>query len=219
MKYSLSFMAAGLLLLLALPVSAHVVVKPSQVGVAAFQTFTMGVPSEKPIATTSVRLVLPDGLSFVTPNVKPGWKIEVKKESTGKKITDDDGKEVDEQKPTEILWSGSRIPAEQRDEFVLSARVPKDPTTLIWKAYQTYADGSVVAWDADPKAEQPKMESGAMDFSHNGPYSQTVVVDDLAASPSATPSQPAATSSRWSMATLLMSALALIIAVLAFLRR
>jgi uncharacterized protein YcnI len=35
------------------------VVKPNEVKVAAFQTFTMGVPNEKEIPTTAIRLVIP----------------------------------------------------------------------------------------------------------------------------------------------------------------
>lgn len=49
-------------LLTASPAFAHVVVKPSQVGLAAFQTFTMGVPAEKGTPTTGLRLVMPESL-------------------------------------------------------------------------------------------------------------------------------------------------------------
>jgi uncharacterized protein YcnI len=135
--------------------SAHVVVKPSQVGIGAFQTFSTGVPVEKPVPTIGLRLLIPAGLEYVTPNVKPGWKISIKKASTT---------------VTEIEWTGGTIPAGQRDEFVFSARVPKMATSLAWKAYQTYADGTVVSWDQDPAsstAEELK------------PYSITKVVDDL----------------------------------------
>jgi hypothetical protein len=44
-------------------------------GVGAFQTFSIGVPSEKDIATAGLRLVLPPEVSFVTPNVKSGWAV------------------------------------------------------------------------------------------------------------------------------------------------
>src|SRR5579885_2290964 len=98
------FIIVVLGLLAATTASAHVVVKPNTAGIGAFQIFTMGVPSEKNIPTIAVRLLLPDGLNFVTPNVKPGWRVEVKTQATGKKITDDDGMQVDEMKPVEIDW-------------------------------------------------------------------------------------------------------------------
>ncbi|MEO8065586.1 MAG: YcnI family protein [Candidatus Doudnabacteria bacterium] len=165
----LGFGLAGLFLLMAQVVSAHVVVKPNSVGIGAFQVFTMGVPSEKSVATVSLRLLLPEGLNFVTPNVKPGWKVEVKTQATGRKITDDDGMMVDEMKPVEIDWTGGSVPAGQRDEFSFQAQVPAAATTLAWKVYQTYADGSVVAWDQTPSNDA------------KNPYSKTQVIDDLSA--------------------------------------
>ncbi len=148
---------------------AHATVKPNTVGIGKFQSFTLGVPSEKPIATIAIRLVLPNGLNHVTPNVKPGWKIEVKKQGTGKTVEDHD-KSTGEQKITEIIWTRGNIPAEMRDEFMFSAQVPSEPTTLNWKAYQTYADGTIVSWNQDSDA--PKLENF-------GPYSKTEVINDL----------------------------------------
>lgn len=148
-------------------VSAHVVVKPAQVGVGAFQTFTVGVPNEKTSGVYMLRLIVPEGLEYVTPNVKPGWKIYVKKNGTGENA-----------KVEEITWYTGFIPAGERDDFIFSAKVPTATTTLIWKAYQSYADGTVVAWDI-ASSDQPKDEKGESDFSKSGPYSETSVVDDL----------------------------------------
>jgi hypothetical protein len=65
---------------------------------------------------------------------------------------------------SEISWTGGNIPAGQRDEFLFSAQAPASSTTIPWKAYQTYADGSVVAWDASAKAvaDQKKVMDEAM---------------------------------------------------------
>jgi uncharacterized protein YcnI len=134
--------------------SAHVVVKPAQVGVGTFQTFTTGVPNEKDLATVAVKVLIPDGLESVSPTVKQGWKIDVAKQGTG-----------DDTRVTEISWTEGSIPTGQRDDFTFSARVPANETQLNWKAYQTYSDGSVVAWDG----------SGG-----GTPYSTTAVLNDLA---------------------------------------
>ena len=141
-------------------VSAHVVVKPSQVNVATFQTFSIGVPNEKDIAVTGLRLTIPSGLKDVTPTVKPGWTISTK--TSGDDIT-------------EIDWTGGTVPAGLRDDFSFSAQAPDNTTTLNWKAYQTYADNTIVAWDQDPSSI-PSGQEGT-------PYSKTVVVNDLAATP------------------------------------
>jgi uncharacterized protein YcnI len=157
-------------------ISAHVVVKPNQVGVGERTNFVVTVPTEEDIPTTQVRLVIPDGVQSVRPNVKSGWKIELKKSGKDEEV-----------KVTEIIWSGGNIPAEQRDEFVFSAQAPAQEGNVVWKAYQTYGDGTVVAWDIDPKAVEDYSKNNNTadtedDHDAPRPYSQTKVVNDLAAS-------------------------------------
>jgi uncharacterized protein YcnI len=146
----------------ATPALAHVVVKPAQVGIGSFQTFTMGVPNEKETATVEVRLMIPKGLNYVSPTVKPGWNIEIKKQGSG-----------DNAQVTEIDWTGGTIPVGQRDDFSFSAQVPASETTLAWDAYQVYENGETVAWTQKP---------GTMDESGT-PHSLTKVINDLAPSP------------------------------------
>jgi uncharacterized protein YcnI len=173
MKKNIIGISAGLLgvLMLAAPAFAHVVVKPNQVGVAAFQTFTMGVPNEKDNPTVALKLLIPDGLKSVSPNVKPGWKVDIKKTGDG-----------EDAKVTEIDWTNGSIPAGQRDDFVFSAQVPSDETTINWKAYQTYSDGKIVTWDQEPKTNMTDADREEMEKTGKGPYSQTKVVNDLTAS-------------------------------------
>lgn len=149
-------------------VSAHVVVKPASVNVSEFTTFAIGVPVEREQSTVGIRLVVPEGLVYVTPNVKQGWVVTTKKEGEG-----------EASHVVEISWANGEIPQGQRDEFVFSAKVPSTESELHWKAYQTYKDGSVVSWDLNPKDPQPKDSTGKSDFSKNGPYSITKVVNDL----------------------------------------
>jgi uncharacterized protein YcnI len=169
MKKVVYFSILGLFI--ASSVRAHVVVNPKSVGVASRQNFTISVPTEKEVATVGLRLVLPAEIKAVTPNVKQGWKIEVKSKPTGKKIMDDDGVEIDETIETEIVWTGGVIPPGQRDEFIFATQVPGSVTNLNWKAYQTYADNTVVAWDQTPGGGSER------------PYSVTQVTNDLAAMP------------------------------------
>jgi uncharacterized protein YcnI len=148
--------------------SAHVAVKPGEVLTGAFQTFTVGVPVEKDIATTSVKLEVPKGLGHVTPTVKPGWTIQVEKEGTGEAAV-----------VRSITWSGNEIGAGYRDDFTFSARTPDQPVDLQWKAYQTYADGSVVQWRLT-EDKQPKNADGSPDFTNSGPFSVTKVLGESA---------------------------------------
>ncbi|HYE22090.1 MAG TPA: YcnI family protein [Verrucomicrobiae bacterium] len=178
-KNKLFFSITILALFAAGNVSAHVTVKPGEAGVGSFQTFNISVPSERDQATTRIRLILPEVLGHVTPTVKPGWRVEV----SGQDMTAvQEGDEM-EHGAREIIWSGGTIPGHFRDDFSFSAQVPTTPTTLVWKAHQTYSDGSVVEWDLGPNDQQPKNAEGGSDFSKKGPYSQTKVVDDLSNQP------------------------------------
>lgn len=189
-------LSSGLLLLLfvAVPAFAHVVVKPDTVGVAAWQTFTVGVPSEKDNPTVGLRLVIPDGLAHVSPNVKPGWTITMKKSGSGEDAT-----------VTEIDWTGGSIPAGQRDDFLFSAQVPANETTLKWKAYQAYQDGTVVSWDQEPSTKNGEKSET--------PYSTTKVINDLAGA--ATPARGQTTNGESSLA-LLLSIIAVVVAIAAY---
>jgi uncharacterized protein YcnI len=169
--FALCFVSASVLG--ALTASAHVVVTPAQAGVASWTTFKVAVPSEKAISTYKVRLDLPEGLKHVTPNVKPGWTITTTRVGVGA-----------DSRISEITWTGGPIPAERRDEFFFSAQVPAEPTTLKWNAYQTYTDGSIVSWNAEPQVAGHDA-AVAQDFSKSGPYSKTEVVNDLAATTAA----------------------------------
>jgi uncharacterized protein YcnI len=145
------------------PTFAHVIVHPSSVGVAAFQEFSMSVPTEKDNPTVGLKLLIPDGLNMITPNVKAGWTITLKKHGSG-----------DDAQVTEIDWTGGSIPPGQRDDFYFQAQVPAKETTINWKAYQTYQDGSMIAWDHDPK-----LSKGPDDDTAPPPYSTTKIINDL----------------------------------------
>jgi uncharacterized protein YcnI len=167
--------------------SAHAVVRPAQIGIGAYQEFTLSVPSEKPLATVAIKMLIPDEINSVTPNVKQGWKVEVKSQKTGQQVKDDDGMMMDQAKVSEIDWTGGSIPASQRDTFSFQIQTPTKATTLNWKVYQTYSDGSVISWDKD-SVSQPKDANGKAGFSSFGPYSSTKIVDDLS-STSTSPAQ------------------------------
>ncbi len=134
---------------------AHVVVSPSEALTGEYETFTTSVPNEKDIPVTGIRLVIPDTIELVTPTVKQGWEIQTKK--NGEKVT-------------EISWTGGSIAPELRDEFTFSAHLSSSAGDINWKAYQTYQDGSVVAWDQQPSEEgHHRTEEG------KGPYSTTTI--------------------------------------------
>lgn len=185
-KSLLGFSVIAGLLLSSSPAFAHVVVTPNEAGAAQPVNFTVGVPTEEDVPTVGLRIVIPEGVDSVTPNVKPGWNIEIKKGFIGMKGEILNTGERAPERVTEIIWSGGSIPAGQRDEFVFRALTPANESELVWRAYQTYEGGNVVAWDADPKAvEEYEKNNPAQPGQHDDkaplPYSVTKVVNDLKA--------------------------------------
>ena len=108
----------------------------SKAGVS--ETYRLNVPTEKAIATTQVRLVVPAGMTLTRFQVLPGFTRSVLRNADGL--------------ITEVTWRG-RVAPEEYARFFFQARNPAQPGEVAWKVYQTYADGSVVAWD-DTNPEQ-----------------------------------------------------------------
>jgi uncharacterized protein YcnI len=178
------------LFILVIPVaaSAHVVVTPGNANIGKEIVFTVSVPNEQQTAVTNFKLQIPDGVASVIPTTKDGWTIDATNTGSG-----------NDSKTTSLSWNGGQIPVGQRQEFSFSAQVPSKATELDWKAYQTYADGTVVHWDQKP--------AGTDDASGNaGPYSITKVIDDLSA-----PSQTK--NSNGSSLSLVLGLIAIIVSV------
>jgi len=138
--------------------SAHVVVTPGQVETSQRTTFAVSVPNEHDTAVVGVRLVIPEGLTSVRPYVKSGWDVNVKTTGEGESLS-----------ATEITWTsaGATVPVNLKDDFLFSAKAPAAATELKWKAYETYQNGLVVAWEQTPS-----------DSESTKPYSITQVVNE-----------------------------------------
>jgi len=147
-RFFAAAMAVAAFLLAALPASAHVTIWPGEVEQGAYTVFTVRVPSEKESTeTTAVRVVFPEGVSIARFEPKPGWTVEFAR---------NDGQAI-----TEVTWTaepGHGLDVTEFTEFRMSGRVLPDADTsspLVWKAYQTYADGSVVEWIGAPGTDSP----------------------------------------------------------------
>lgn len=161
MKKLLASATLSVVIVLAVPAItfAHVVVTPVKAGIGASALFTVSVPNEKQVAVTSVLLDIPKGVQDVQPDTIAGWSIATTQDSSGNIAS--------------ITWTGN-IPVGEREDLPFKAQTPASAGSLDWKAYQTYADGTVVRWDQKPTANEKDDDSGSV-----GPYSVTKVVNDL----------------------------------------
>jgi periplasmic copper chaperone A len=142
--------------LLAVPAAgAHVTVNPNTVPVDSFSRFAVRVPNETAdVDTTKIVLKLPEELSFVSFQPKPGWTRSVTTVKLAKPVTNDEGETVTERIGT-VTWEGGKVAPGEFDEFGISAKVPDEETTLVFPATQTYSNGDVVRWIGAPDSDTP----------------------------------------------------------------
>jgi len=123
------------LLALASSAQAHVRVLPQESQTGARQTYTMKVPTEGKVTTTSVELEVPAGLSVIS----VADPAETKK--VGGRITF-------------ITWKVEIAPG-QAQNFDFVADNPKSDQDMAWKAHQHYADGTSRDWVDLPQTKSP----------------------------------------------------------------
>jgi uncharacterized protein YcnI len=123
--------------------SAHVTVWPKQSTTGAYEKYTVRVPVEKNSNTVKVQLQFPANENVETVEPVPGWNYTFQTDANGHN--------------TGITWTATSggIKPHEFAEFSFIGVNPKTPTSLSWKAIQTYADGSVVEWTGDPKSDTP----------------------------------------------------------------
>ena len=129
-----SLLAASLLIL-ASSAQAHVRVLPGESQTSARQTYTVKVPTEGTVATASVELEIPAGLSVIS-------------------IADPAETKSMSGRITFIIWN-VEIPPGQARNFDFLAENPKADQELVWKAHQHYADGTSRDWVDLPHTKSP----------------------------------------------------------------
>jgi periplasmic copper chaperone A len=137
---------------------AHVTVSPSSVPQGTDDVIlTFRVPNESTTAAVTglkVQFPLDHPIVLVNPEAGSGWQVSVIKTALAKPVTTDDGTFTST--TSEIDWSGSSIPVGQFGEFnVLAQGIPTGTSQLVFKAIQTYSDGTVVSWIEVPSKAVP----------------------------------------------------------------
>jgi uncharacterized protein YcnI len=134
----------GAITLFAGAASAHVSVQPQETSQGKYEVFTVRVPSEKEDAETmKVEVKFPEEVNITRFEHKPGWTYEAQKDDTGK--------------ITSVVWAAEEkgLSATEFVQFNIQGKVGDEATEIVWKAYQTYSDGSTVEWIGAPDADKP----------------------------------------------------------------
>jgi uncharacterized protein YcnI len=109
--------------------SAHVTVWPQESRPGAGERYTVRVPTEGKVTTTSIELEVPADVVVSGVLVGAGYTYEVRREND---------------RIIAITWKQDIKPAEY-GEFVFFARNPK-AAQIMWKVRQRYADGTSADW-------------------------------------------------------------------------
>lgn len=133
----IAFMASALLV--ATVAQAHVTVRPRESKAGATEKYTVRVPTEGKIATTSVEVEIPPGVTVNSVEPADGVKSEMKREG-GRVVS--------------IIWTVAIDPGQNR-EIAFVAKNPTDATEIVWKAHQRYSDGTSSEWVGAAGTRQP----------------------------------------------------------------
>lgn len=131
----------AVVLSLASAASAHAVMYPKQATANSYEKFVLRVPTEKDIPTVGVRVEVPEGFTVSRVQPLPGWSYVFERDASGT--------------VTAVSWSGSEIGPDEFQEFVIQGKTAAEPGSYAWRAWQTYGDGSVVAWTGPSDADTP----------------------------------------------------------------
>jgi uncharacterized protein YcnI len=123
--------------------SAHVAVFPKETIQGSYEKFTVRVPSEQDTPTIKVEVKIPETVEISRTMPLSGWKSELTKDVNGK--------------VTSVIWTaaGEGLASTEFGEFNMQGKVDNAATAIVWKAVQTYKDGSVVEWIGDEKSDHP----------------------------------------------------------------
>jgi len=156
---------AVLTLALATPASAHVTVNPNTATQGGYAKVTFRVPNETDNTdTTKLEVNLPTTTPFASVSVKPlpGWTAVAEKSTLATPVTVHD-RQITEA-VSKITWTaaaGSAIKPGQFQEFDVSLGPLPEVNQVVFKALQTYSDGTIVRWIDEPTTDGSELEHPA----------------------------------------------------------
>jgi uncharacterized protein YcnI len=134
-----TLLVAAALCVFSAAAGAHVTVWPRESALGAYEKYVVRVPTEGQVATSSIELQMPEGVSFVSMGAPGSFTYELKR--TGDRVTS-------------LVWTQAIKPGEFA-EFAFMARNPKAGSEMRWKAVQRFGDGSSTEWSGAAGDQHP----------------------------------------------------------------
>ncbi len=169
---SVGALATALLLIGAVPASAHITVHSDDpVRGASDAAVMFRTPNEEShAATVKLQVFFPTDqpLLGVLVDPHPGWHAGVKTAKLAHPVATDDGTITDA--VSEVTWTADSTadglqPGEAADFVVTAGQLPDSPT-VTFRVLQTYSDGHVVRWIVSqaPGAAEPQFPAPVLDL-------------------------------------------------------
>jgi uncharacterized protein YcnI len=217
--------AAALLLAVAGPASAHVTVNPNAATQGGYTKIAFRVPNETDgTDTTKLEVTLPTDTPIASVSLRPlqGWTAVAVKSKLATPVKTDDG-DVTEA-ITKITWTagaGAAIKPGQFQEFEVSLGPLPAANQVIFKALQTYSDGTVVRWIDEPTTDgtepahpAPVLKLAAATASTDTPAASGAPT--VAAVAAADTSNDSGNGTVWGIAALVVALAGLVLGLLAY---
>lgn len=155
-RAALALSGLTLALLSAAPAAAHVTLERREAPANSYFKFVLTVPHGcGELATTALRVRIPDGIVAVKPMPKAGWVLETLAGPYERSYEAGHGSQVSEG-VREIVWSGGNLPTAFYDEFVFTARITDFPagTAIPIPVVQECGAEAAERWIEVPEAGQ-----------------------------------------------------------------
>lgn len=135
-----------------LPALAHVTLETQQAVAGSGYKAVLRVPHGcDGSATTSIRVLLPEGFRLAKPMPKAGWQLNITKrpvtpfDNHGTQVTAD---------VTEIEWRGGLLPDAFYDEFVFRGTLPERAGETVWFKVVQQCERGETRWEEIPAGDK-----------------------------------------------------------------
>jgi uncharacterized protein YcnI len=134
--------------------SAHVTVQPNEAVAGSYFQLAFVVPHGcDGKSTVAIRVKVPDGVTALKPQMKPGWSVEIKTRKLDPPQPGPHGTSLSET-VDEVSWRGGPLPDNLYDTFGLMMKLPDTPNGNLYFPVVQECDGGVHRWIEIPAAGQ-----------------------------------------------------------------
>jgi uncharacterized protein YcnI len=124
--------SALVLVFLAAPAWGHVTLERREAPADSYYKAVLRAPHGcKGSPTLRLRVRIPEGVTGVKPQPKPGWKLEITRVKLATPLDDGHGGKIVET-VGEVAWSGGELADEHFDEFLMMMKLPDRPGAVLY---------------------------------------------------------------------------------------